>query len=162
MKSDVLEKLFVKYYNNALLYTLSLCKSRAVAEDIVSDSFFKAFESADGGIDSFLPWLLTVCRNEYFSLCRKRKRLSAKAIDSEIADGADKVAEEIIRREEYKALYKALDKLAPPQREAVMLFYFSQLPIKSIAAVMGKSESNVKVLLYRARESLRKDLEGKI
>ena len=40
-----------------------------------------------------------------------------------------------------------------------MLFYFSGLQIKDIAMVTGKSESNVKVLLYRSRERLKELME---
>ena len=41
-----------------------------------------------------------------------------------------------------------------------MLFYFSGLPIKSISEIIGKSETNTKVLLCRAREKLRNMMEG--
>lgn len=42
MKSDVINELFSKYYNEALLYTMSICKDKTLAEDIVSEAFFKA------------------------------------------------------------------------------------------------------------------------
>ena len=42
MKSDIIDLLFSQYYNEALLYTVSLCRNRTVAEDIVSNAFFKA------------------------------------------------------------------------------------------------------------------------
>ena len=67
--------------------------------------------------------------------------------------------ESIIRKEEYRSLYRAIELLPDTQREAVLLFYFSGLPIKTIAEVTGKSETNTKVLLCRARERLRKIME---
>ena len=69
MKHDVVEELFKKYYNDALLYTLSLSKNRAVAEDIVSNAFYKALIKIDEERDGeyFKSWLFTVCRNEYFT-----------------------------------------------------------------------------------------------
>ena len=36
MKSDIVDQLFSQYYNEALLFTISLCRNRTVAEDIVS------------------------------------------------------------------------------------------------------------------------------
>ena len=68
MKSDIVDQLFSQYYNEALLYSISLCKNRTVAEDIVSNAFFKALSTADDSIRDFKPWLLTVCRNEFISL----------------------------------------------------------------------------------------------
>ena len=67
--------------------------------------------------------------------------------------------ESIIRKEEYRSLYRAIELLPDTQREAVLLFYFWGLPIKTIAEVTGKSETNTKVLLCRARERLRKIME---
>ena len=145
MKSDIVDQLFSQYYNEALLYSISLCKNRTVAEDIVSNAFFKALSMADDSIRDFKPWLLTVCRNEFISLCRKESRFTGEDIPEDYVDDREEVIEGIIRRE---------------QREAVMLFYFSGLPIKSISEIIGKSETNTKVLLCRAREKLRNMMEG--
>lgn len=160
MKSDIIDQLFSQYYNEALLYSISLCKNRTVAEDIVSNAFFKALGMADDSIRDFKPWLLTVCRNEFISLCRKERRFTGEDIPEDYFDDREEVIEGIIRKEEYRSLYRAIDLLPDTQREAVMLFYFSGLPIKSISEIIGKSETNTKVLLCRAREKLRKIMEG--
>ncbi len=159
MKPDIIDQLFSQHYNEALLYTISLCRNRTVAEDIVSSAFFKALTLADDSIHNFKPWLLTVCRNEFISICRKNSRLTGEDIPEDLADDREEVIESIIRREEYRSLYRAIGLLPDTQREAVMLFYFSGLPIKSISDVTGKSETNTKVLLCRAREKLRKIME---
>lgn len=159
MKPDIIDQLFSQHYNEALLYTISLCRNRTVAEDIVSSAFFKALTLADDSIHNFKPWLLTVCRNEFISICRKNSRLTGEDIPEDLADDREEVIESIIRREEYRSLYRAIGLLPDTQREAVMLFYFSGLPIKSISYVTGKSETNTKVLLCRAREKLRKIME---
>lgn len=159
MKPDIIDQLFSQHYNEALLYTISLCRNRTVAEDIVSSAFFKALTLADDSIHNFKPWLLTVCRNEFISICRKNSRLTGENIPEDLADDREEVIESIIRREEYRSLYRAIGLLPDTQREVVMLFYFSGLPIKSISDVTGKSETNTKVLLCRAREKLRKIME---
>ena len=159
MKPDIIDQLFSQHYNEALPYTISLCRNRTVAEDIVSSAFFKALTLADDSIHNFKPWLLTVCRNEFISICRKNSRLTGEDIPEDLADDREEVIESIIRREEYRSLYRAIGLLPDTQREVVMLFYFSGLPIKSISDVTGKSETNTKVLLCRAREKLRKIME---
>lgn len=159
MSPDIIDQLFSQYYNEALLYSVSLCRNRTVAEDIVSNAFFKALGMSDDSIREFKPWLLTVCRNEFISICRKNSRFTGEEIPENIADDREEVIESIIRKEEYRSLYHAIDLLPELQREVVMLFYFSGLPIKSISEVIGKSETNTKVLLYRAREKLRKIME---
>ena len=159
MKPDIIDQLFSQHYNEALLYTISLYRNRTVAEDIVSSAFFKALTLADDSIHNFKPWLLTVCRNEFISICRKNSRLTGEDIPEDLADDREEVIESIIRREEYRSLYRAIGLLPDTQREVVMLFYFSGLPIKSISDVTGKSETNTKALLCRAREKLRKIME---
>ena len=86
MKSDIIDQLFSQYYNEALLYSISLCKNRTVAEDIVSNAFFKALGMADDSIRDFKPWLLTVCRNEFISLCRKESRFTGEDIPEDYID----------------------------------------------------------------------------
>ncbi len=159
MKSDVIDQLFSQYYNEALLYTISLCRNRAVAEDIVSNAFFKALTLSDDSIRDFKPWLLTVCRNEFISTCRRNSRFTGEEIPEDLADGREEVIESIIRREEYRSLYRAIELLPDAQKEAVTLFYFSGLSVKAISEITGKSETNTKVLLCRAREKLKKIME---
>ncbi len=162
MKADNIDLLFSQYYNEALLFTISLCRNRTVAEDIVSNAFFKALTLSDDSIRDFKPWLLTVCRNEFISICRKNSRFTGEEIPEDLADDREEVIESIIRKEEYRSLYRAIELLPETQREAVLLFYFSGLPIKTIAEVTGKSETNIKVLLCRARERLRKIMEEEL
>ena len=159
MKPDSIDQLFSQYYNEALLYTISLCKNRTVAEDVVSAAFFKALSMADDAIRNFKPWLLTVCRNEYISMLRKDSRLPGEEFPEDLPDSREDVIESIIRKEEYRSLYRAIDLLPDAQKEAVTLFYFSGMPIRDISEITGKSETNTKVLLCRARENLRKIME---
>ena len=122
MSPDIIDQLFSQYYNDALLYSVSLCRNRTVAEDIVSNAFFKALCMSDDSIREFKPWLLTVCRNEFISICRKSSRFTGEDIPENIADDREEVIESIIRKEEYRSLYHAIDLLPELQREVVMLF----------------------------------------
>ncbi len=159
MKTDIIDQLFSQFYNEALLYTISLCRNRTIAEDIVSNAFYKALTLADDSIRDFKPWLLTVCRNEFISICRRSSRFTGEEIPEDLADDREEVIEGIIRKEEYRSLYRAIGLLPDTQKEVVTLFYFSGLPIKSISEITGKSETNIKVLLCRARDKLRTIME---
>ena len=159
LKPDVIDQLFSKYYNEALLYCISLCRNCTVAEDIVSGAFLKALTAADNSISSFKAWLLAVCRNEYISMCRKNSRMTGREIPEDLPEQREEMLESIIRREEYRSLYRAIGLLPQVQKEAVTLFYFNGLQVRDVAQVIGKSETNTKVLLYRARENLKNIME---
>lgn len=157
MRKDVVEELFIKYYNDALLYVLSLSRNKTLAEDVVSTAFFKALRGGDDDIKNFKPWLIKVCRNVYFDILKHKKRYVA--LDENMKDESESAVDKIIKEERYKSLYKAIELLSEAQREAVLLFYFEELRIKEIASVTGKTEDYVKVLLYRARENMKVILE---
>ena len=160
MKRDAVEELFSKYYNDALLYTLSLTKCYPLAEEIVSDAFYAALKTADGEVEHFKAWLLRVCRNQYLNNLRKSKRL--EELDERIADDSETALERIIRKEEYIALYHAISLLNPSYKEVITLFYFEDLSVSEISLVTDKSEAVVKVTLFRAREALKKILSSEV
>lgn len=157
MKNEAIERLFKKYYNEAKLYVAALCHDEALAEDIVSESFYKAFTRIDEEKESFKFWLLKVCRNAYFDYLKKNRRLSA-VHDNMAADTVD-LAEKVIEDEEYRALYRAIALLKDNYREVILLYYFDELSVSEIAGITEQSVQNVKVLMYRARMKLKEILE---
>ena len=160
MKNDAYERLFRRYFNEAKLYVTSLCRSETLAEDIVSESFVKAFSLIDEEKESFKFWLFKVCRNAYFDYLRKARRLTAVR-DNMADDGAD-LAERLIEDEEYRALYRAIALLKDNYREVIQLYYFDELSVSEIADITEQSVQNVKVQMYRARNKLKEILEGQI
>lgn len=159
MKNEALERLYKKYYNEAMLYVYSFCRNRALAEDIVAEAFFRAFRRIDEEKDSFKYWLFKVCRNCYFDHLRKTKR-TEQVDDLEIGDDGNLV-EDLIQNEEYIALYNAISLLKGNYQEVIRLFYFDGLSVREISGITDMSEDNVKVLLYRARIKLKEIMEAK-
>lgn len=156
MKKEALENLFRKYYNEAKLYVVTLCHDLSLAEDIVSDSFYKAFTKIDEEKESFKFWLFKVCRNAYFDYLKRTRRLT------ELNDNLgrdDDLAARIIRNEEYQSLYRAISLLKPNYREIILLYYFDELTVSEIAGITEQSVENVKVQMYRARMKLKDILE---
>lgn len=156
MKNETLERLIKTYYNEALLYVFSFCHNRALAEDIVQEAFMRAFRSIDEEKDGFKYWLFKVSRNCYFDYLRKQKHVENLVPD--VAQEGD-IADDLIQKDEYRALYKAIDLLKDGYKEIVRLFYFDGLSVKEIASITENSVENVKVQLYRARIKLKELLE---
>lgn len=157
MKNEAFERLFRRYFNEAKLYVTTLCHDEALAEDIVSESFVKAFTLIDEERESFKFWLLKVCRNAYFDYLKKAKRLTP--VRDTMRDEGGDIAEKIIEDEEYKALYHAIALLKDNHREVILLYYFDGLSVSEIAGITGQTVQNVKVLMHRARMKLKEILE---
>ena len=161
MKNEVLEELFKKYYNEAKLYVASLCHDSALADEIVSSSFYKAFTKLDEAGNNFKFWLFKVCRNTYFDMLRRRGRLTALS-ESMVSEEDGDLADRLIKQEEYAALYRAISLLKENLREVIELYYFGEMSVAEIAGITEESTANVKVMLYRGRMKLKQILEGRI
>ena len=160
MRNDAFERLFRRYFNEAKLYVTSLCRDETLAEDIVAESFTKAFTLIDEEKESFKFWLFKVCRNAYFDYLRKVKRLTP--VRDNMDGGEADLAERLIEDEEYRALYRAIALLKDNYREVIQLYYFDELSVSEIAGITGQTVQNVKVQMYRARTKLKEILEGQI
>lgn len=159
MKSTAWENLFRKYYNEALLYVFSFCHNRALAEDLVQEAYMRAIRSIDEEKNSFKFWLFKVCRNLYFDTLRKNKKV--EAITSDMPSN-ESLVDDVIQKDEYRALYKAISILKDDFREIVRLYYFDSMSVKEIASIVDESVDNVKIKLYRARLKLKDILEAYI
>lgn len=156
MDHDLVEQLFKKYYNDVLLYAMSLTKNASEAEDLVSEAFFKALATSDD-VKNFKAWILKVCRNLFLN--KRRKHAKDVELSEDISSERDEVLSQIVKDENYRALYNAIGLLPPNLKEVILLFYFEDMRIDAISSIVGKSESNVKVMLFRGREQIKKILE---
>ena len=74
----------------------------------------------------------------------------------------ESLVDDVIQKDEYRALYKAISLLKDDFREIVRLYYFDSMSVKEIASIVDESVDNVKIKLYRARLKLKDILEAYI
>ncbi|HQC54905.1 MAG TPA: RNA polymerase sigma factor [Clostridia bacterium] len=157
MQPDILDRLFEKYYNEAMLYAFTLCRNKDLAEDLVAEAFYKALSKLTEEITHFKFWLLRVIKTTYIDYLRKNKR-HIKLQDN-IVDETEDMASKLIRNEQYAELYKAIDKLDDYYREIITLHYFQDLKFKEIGEILDKTEAQIKSAAYEARQKLKRLLE---
>ena len=97
-------------------------------------------------------WLAGIARN----LHRKHLR-RPRLVDLEDVD--DVSAEEQRPLDERARVRAAIDRLPPPEREVVRMFYLEQTSTRQVAALLGTSERAVEGKLRRARQRLEGWLE---
>lgn len=136
--------------------------SREDAEDILVEVFVAAVESSAFdrlGEKERVVWLWRVARNKAVDAYRRsrlRQGIDLELVADVIYDDDERAPEQIaLRREEYTHLHAHLEKLSPIQREAVRLRFANDLCCSEIAAVLGRREGTVRVLLSRALNFLR-------
>ena len=145
---------------------LRILGDRDAALDAANQTFMKAYRSI-GSYDPSRPirhWLLRIAVNEAITIGRRRSReRSREAPETEAAALADRAATpetEAVDRESRDGIRAAVADLREPYREVVVLRYFNELSVDEVATVLGRSSSTVGVQLLRARQLLRKALEG--
>ena len=149
--------------HSGLLYrvALSLVRNPSEAEDVVQDVFVRVLQRRHelAGIVDLRPWLVRIAWR--LALDRSR-RIRPQQMDEVFAAGlvaADLPADEALAEATRIAqVLAAMEKLPKKEREALLLSAMEELSTAEIAAVMGKSESSVRSLLFRARAHLRRRL----
>ncbi len=151
MKSNELENIYKKYYKDLYVYALSLSKNHHSAEQLVSDTFFKALLSINNQ-DYIKPWLFRVCKNQYIDMIRKDKNhMSVDDVDIGTID----VLSTLLKNEKQKKLYESVLSLELMHRESIILFYYSGYTLKEIASHLNVSYGAARNIIYRARKELK-------
>lgn len=100
-----------------------------------------------------------MCKNLWIDQCRRDARLTGPEALEFLPD--PNTPESIyLQNEQKKALWAALNTLPPKDRELITLHYFSGLPLKEIAPLMGKSHDTVRQRMVRLRQKLRQEMEA--
>ena len=161
MEQTVLEELYQRYYQSTYLYVLALCKDAALAADLVADAFVKAWLTLSDAEPHFQYWLLRVCRNLWLDYL-KHQRYQVPDGEAALSLLTDPNTPElhILQTERNEKLYKGILSLPPSDQELLVLFYFSQVPLKKLAEIFHISPGTARTRLFRARTKLKQLLEA--
>ena len=171
--AHVFETLFERYQPKIFAIALRFTRVREDAEDIVQQTFQKAFVHLHRfeGEASFSTWLTRIARNEALMLLRKRRGLREVPIrdssDDEIAALGFEVpypspdAEvNYLKREATEILRSAIGKLPASLRTTVELRELAELSSRETAKRMGVSVTAVRERVLQGRRKLRKTLRS--
>ena len=132
-----------------------------LSEDLTSSVFEKAWRSRrsfKGG--SVQAWLYRIARNLLTDHWRRKQDVPSSDIDAlPEAVVEDTAGLELDQALAVRRLQQALAKLPPEMRSVVQLRFIERLPAKRVARQLGLSESNVRVIQYRALRKLRSFLK---
>lgn len=146
--------LAVERYGDMIFRTAYSClKHRADAEDVMQETLLKLYRT-DKSFDSeehLRFWLVRVAVNE----CRRVTRWYRRTAPLE-----ELPEMEVFDRSEERELFRQVMGLPEKYRVTVYLFYYEGYSAREIASAMGTKESTVQTRLARARELLKKHLEG--
>jgi RNA polymerase sigma-70 factor (ECF subfamily) len=132
--------------------------SREAAEDLCQESFFRLYEKnmVFPNQEEAKYWLIRVVKNAALNYA-KRKERERKAYQKAFRE--DTRQEEtgeglLVKKETMEEIQEALNKLPENLRMALVFKEYAEMNYKEIGRILGISEGNVKVRVFRARERL--------
>jgi RNA polymerase sigma-70 factor (ECF subfamily) len=154
--------LLVARHASAVARFLASCGARAEVDELVQDTFVRAFGAIDAfrADSSLRTWLFTIARR----LLLDRRRSDSRRRDRvEISEG-DAVTEfdaldGVVADETQEQLKRAMDRLSPKQREVFTLRVTEGLTYKDIADVVGTTEGAARVHYHNAVRTIKEFLD---
>ena len=157
------EQIYSTYFKSVYLYVMQVSGNEHIAEEITSETFFKAINSIDSfrGDCDMRVWLCQIAKNTYFSYLKKNKKvLSIDESDLQnVAHPDAGIDVQIGEQEEARLIRKILHDMSDPYKEVFMWRVFGELSFKEIADLYGKTDNWACVTYHRARKMIQSRLE---
>ena len=139
-------------------FLLALCNGdSALADDLAQDALVRAYVASGSflGLSKFSTWLFRIAYNCYIDYCRKAKP-EQTGVEEARALPAQETSDASFR---YQQLYQALEKLPEKVKAAIALFYFEELSIKEISAILNIPQGTIKYHLSSGRQHLKQHIQ---
>lgn len=157
-----MENIYRQYALPLKKYICSLCYDSNLADDIVSETFYRAIKNIDsfyGG--NIFTWLCTIAKNIFFNHNKKKESQNMSLDDSEYIEpvSAEQTEDVVIQNEANAELYASINELEEQDRQVIYLRIFADMSFKDIGAKLGKSENWARVTFFRCKDKLRRRMK---
>ena len=169
---DAFGVLYNNTYNQAFYTVKSMIKDDDAVNDILQDSYVKAFMHMDSfkGDDKFLPWIKQIAANTARDWLKKKKPMlftdlndddDDMAFEEQIEDEREEnIPEKLIEQKETIRLVREIvDSLPDDQRAVIGMYYYENKSVNDIASAMGASQSAIKSRLKYGRDKIKAKVE---
>lgn len=156
------DTLLQRHQSRLYSYILKIVKNEEIANDVFQETFIKIITTLKQGKytenGKFGAWLTRIAHNLIIDFYRQEKSENSVSTDDETTnllnrrDLCEENVEDIIINDQIRAdVRKIIDALPEPQREVVMMRYYSDMSFKEIADTTGVS---INTALGRMRYAL--------
>jgi len=154
------EVIYNRYHEQIFRYLYARVDNTDLAADLTSQVFYKALLKIEGYSFKGVPitsWLYRIAFNEMNMHFRKDSKNRTVNIESEQIGSLFEELEEDYYSEEKEKLVKILATLSDERLSIIEMRFFEKLSFKEISEVMGITENNAKVKLYRTLDKLKRN-----
>ena len=156
-----LEAVYLAHRESVFRYLRAMTGDEDAAIDLTAVTFERAFAELRRGHSVGLGWLLRTARNAAIDADRRARTAALFRLRSRQAPAPVVSAEDAaIGAELAHRLRAAMLELPAPQRDAIALRYSSDLSVREIAELVGKSQAATQKLIERGLARLKENLDG--
>jgi len=153
------EILYNRYHETIFRYVYQRLDDKETAFDITQQVFMKALSNIKKyeyrGVP-FSAWLYRIAQNELNSYFRKHKNERTVNMESATLHTVAEEMEEESLDDMYVRLTETISTLGEPDLTLMEMRFFEHRPFKEIGDIMGMTENNAKVKIYRIIDKLKK------
>jgi RNA polymerase sigma-70 factor (ECF subfamily) len=153
--------IYNKYYKAMFNVAFRIVNNYALAEDIMQESFLKAFSKLDSysGKVTFGAWLKKIVVNKSIDEYKKASKHQIDTLNENL-NIEDLSTDENISYEELKAemVLKTIQSLKPNYKIILTLFFIEGYDLEEITQILNINYENCRTMMSRAKESLRTKL----
>jgi RNA polymerase sigma factor (sigma-70 family) len=158
-RMDSFAEKYRQFFPRVFAYIYARVGNVHLTEDLSADVFERAYTKADSlrNDDAFSTWLFTIARNVIISHGRKhyRETIVDPDVMKEIAPSSISVETEVMMREDLKDVARLVQGFPQREQDIIALKFDAELSNPQIAEIMGLSEPNVRVIIFRTLRKLR-------
>lgn len=149
-----------RYKDMIFTLCLKMVDNREEAEELSQDSFIKAYRSLKQfrGEAKFSTWLYKVCYFTCLDRLKKSKKekqfVAINTFSNEEVASLQTNFEQLLENERKELVQECLNLLPAEEKILLTLYYLEEQSVKEIAQIIGTTEGNIKVKLFRSRNKL--------
>jgi RNA polymerase sigma-70 factor, ECF subfamily len=153
-RGDAFERLYSEHADRLLAFLTYQTGDRALAEDIVADTFERVLRTRSGwrGRSNQKTWLYSIAMNRVRDLARRRGA-ETRAIERVVANPGGR--DDLASPDDRVLLREAMQALPEDERVAVALRFGGDLTLREIADLLGERQTTIEGRLYRGLRRLR-------
>lgn len=152
-----------EYKDGLILYINGYVKNIFIAEDLTEETFFKLASRRPrfAGKSSFKTWLYAIARNVTLDYLRHNSKFVSDSVDEYGIFSAEElnVEREYLIKEQKIMLHRIMRRLKSEYFQILYLIYFESFSNAEAAVIMKKNKRQIENLVYRAKNTLKAELE---
>lgn len=162
--NDAFKLLLERHREPLALFLNGMLHNIEDAEDVMLDAYAVAASGTTKfkGESSFKTWLYAIARNLALKHLRKKHFffIPLNEETAEIPEENSSPDMELLKSEDNKILYEALNKIHPDYRQVLHLTYFEEMDNDEVAKVLGKNKKQVYNLVARGKQALKETMQS--